>query len=171
MSLTFHFATPGDLLAKLKRDLARLNDAVSTGDREPIADCLFDFTNTCYSIKDWLKANTNARFSPTDVEDYVKDTQVLDACRDICNANKHHIITCYSPTDNVYESLTANPVAAPPFPRSGLGLEASPQPDFRVKVLLTDGTKFEVTDLADRVVRKWERFFSAKGVTPAASSG
>ena len=163
--LTFHFTTPSDLLAKLRRDLSRLSNAVAAKNKELIADCLFDFANTGYSIKDWLKANTNATFAPGDVEVHVKTTRVLDACRDICNANKHYTITHYSPiTGDVYASVTATAIAPIVLPTNGVALEASQEPEFRVKVLLTDGSKYEVTDFAAQVVTAWERFFAAQGV-------
>lgn len=163
--LTFHFTTPRDLLAKLRRDLSRLNTGVSAGNRELITDCLFDFANTGYSIKEWLKRNTNVSFTVGDVEAYVKATPVLEACRDICNANKHYTITHYSPTTgNVYASVTAAAVVTITVPTSGLGLEASQQLGFRVKVLLTDGPKYEVTEFGAEVVKAWESFVAAKGI-------
>ncbi|MDP3841707.1 MAG: hypothetical protein Q8Q81_03815 [Oxalobacteraceae bacterium] len=77
-----------------------IGSPVSAGDQEKIADCLFDFANTGYSLKDWLKEC--ASFSKAAVEDYVKKNPPLDACCDICNANKHYVITKYTPvTDNV----------------------------------------------------------------------
>lgn len=163
--LTFYFSSPHDLLAKLQRDYTRLSDAVSTGDKEKIADCVFDFSNTGSSLKDWLKKNTNTKFSGRDVENYVKANPALDACRDICNANKHYVVTDYVPlASNVYASATETTSVPFSMPGSGVALESEPNQPFKVKVLLSDGTKFEVLDFGQRVINAWDAFISANGV-------
>lgn len=163
--LTFYFSSPHDLLAKLQRDYTRLSDAVSTGDKEKIADCVFDFSNTGYSLKDWLKKNTNTKFSGADVDKYVKENPALDACRDICNSNKHYLITKYIPlAKNVYASVAETTSVSFSMPGSGVALESEPNQPFKVKVLLSDGTKFEVLDFGQRVIDAWDAFISANGV-------
>lgn len=163
--LTFYFSSPCDLVAKLRRDHTRLSNALSTGDKEKIADCIFDFSNTGYSLKEWLKENTNTNFSPRNVEDYVRETPALDACRDICNANKHYRISNYVPlASNVYASATATTSAPFSVPGNGLALETEPDHPFKVKVLLSDGTKFEVLDFGQKVIDAWDAFISAKDV-------
>jgi hypothetical protein len=164
-TLTFHFSRPRDLLEKLSRDLVRLDVAASTYDKQQIADSLFDFCSTGYAIKDWLKENCTSAFQPDDVESYVRSTSTLAACRDICNASKHFTITRYIPsTGDVYASASAATVTAVQVPTAGVGLESDPTQKFRVKVLLKDGTKYEVTELARLVLQAWERFFTLKGV-------
>ena len=155
-----------DLFENLRRDHARLGDAIAAASLERIADALFDFSNTGYSVKDWLKAHASGSFSPDDVEAYVKATAVLDACRDICNANKHYAITRYVPSTNaVYASISSTTMGSPlPASGSGVALETDPHPSFRVKVLLTDGTKFEVIEFGAKVVGAWEAFLSRHGM-------
>ena len=163
--LTFHFAKPRDLVLKLQRDETRLKDAALSGDREKIADSLFDFSNTGYSVKEWLKANSNSSFTEDDVELYVKDTPALDACRDICNANKHYILTRAVPMANaVYESVSESMSAVLSLSGSAVRLESDDAPVFRVKVLLSNGSKFEVTDFAREVIEKWTIFLTRYGM-------
>jgi hypothetical protein len=164
-TLTFHFSRPRDLLEKLSRDLVRLDSAASTYNKQEIADSLFDFCGTGNAVKDWLKENCSSSFQPDDVENYVRSTPSLSACRDICNASKHFTITRYTPTTGaVYASASATTMTAMQVPAAGLGLESDPTEKFRVKVLLKDGTKYEITELARLVLDAWERFFTANGV-------
>ena len=164
-TLTFHFSKPRDLLDKLSRDLLRLESSASACNEQQIADCLFDFCGTGYAIKDWLKENGTSAFGPTDVEKYLSSTPVLSACRDICNACKHYTITRYAPnTGDVYASAGPATVTALSQPASGVGLESDTKPKFRVKVLLNDGTKYEVTELAKLVLEAWSKFFASNGI-------
>lgn len=164
-TLTFHFSRPRDLLEKLSRDLVRLDSAASTYDKQQIADSLFDFCSTGYAIKDWLKENCNGTFQPNDVEHHIRSTPALGACRDICNASKHFTVTRYTPSiGDVYASASAVTVMAMPVPVAGVRLESEPTEMFRVKVLLKDGTKYEVTELARLVLDAWEQFFTSNGV-------
>lgn len=160
-TLTFHFLEPRDLLLKLARDGQRLREAVECQDLEKIADCLFDFSNTAYCIKDWLKHNRSATFTEDDVEEHVHNTIVLNACREICNANKHHTIKAAA--EAVEEVLTSNLISAVaqyPHIDSGVPLEAEDAPTFRVKVVLSDESRHEVTYFADEVIAAWTEFFT-----------
>ena len=165
MALTFYFSKPDDLLAKLRRDQARLLATISSRNMQQIADSLFDFANTAYCIKDWLKENTNGAFQGSDVETHIRVLPVLSACRDICNANKHYSVTNYVPiTQDIYVSATGVSSMAVPGQSVGFPLESTTTPYFKVKVLLTDGTKFEVSDFAGQVVSGWETFFKRYGL-------
>ena len=164
MALTFYFSKPIDLLDKLRRDKTRLQTAVTSCDMQQIADDLFNFSNTAYCIKDWLKKNSNGKFSDRDVEAHVKAHSVLDACRDICNANKHYTVNYVPITEDVYVSASGASSMAVPGQSTGFSLEASTTPEFKVKVLLKDGSKFEVINFADQVVSRWEEFFKNYGL-------
>ena len=162
-SLTFYFDGPNDLLGKLRRDHARLRDAVSAKSKQAIADCLFDFANTAYCIKDWLKRNAAGRFSVQEVEKYMETNPVLNACRDICNANKHYTLRYAPVIKDVYASVTATAEAEMAFERSGVALEEDEAP-FRVKVLMADGSKYEVLEFGEAVVTLWAGFISQTDV-------
>jgi hypothetical protein len=162
--LTFHFSSPRELVAKLARDRVRLCNAISTQDKQLIADSLFDFANTGYCVKDWLKEHATSTFSGQDVENHVKTNPSLKACRDICNANKHHTIRNYVPlAADVYASLSATVSIASTMDNSGLALEDEhcATPHFKVKIVLTDGRKFELVAFSEEVVDCWERFLDA----------
>ena len=163
-SLTFYFSGPRDLLAKLARDELRLEHAASAYDKQLVADCLFDFCGTGNAIRDWLKKHDSSAIKQQDVETFFKSSPVLKACRDICNSNKHRTLT-YSPsTQDVFASATAVTSVAVDLPAGGVALESEESPKFRVKVLLNDGTKYEVVEFAKLVLNTWQAFFAAKAV-------
>ncbi|RJF99150.1 hypothetical protein [Noviherbaspirillum saxi] len=164
-NLTFYFSKPSDLLEKLRRDCARLCSAVSVNDQEKIADCLFDFASTSYSLKDWMIKFVKVASPKEYVEKYVKNNAALDACRDICNANKHYVITNYTPiTDTVYASTTSATSLSITVPGSGVPLELDPNLPIRIKVVLTDGTRYEVCDLCQQAIDAWATFISTNSV-------
>jgi hypothetical protein len=161
--LTYYFSTPSDLLGKLRRDYVRLSAAVQSRSHEKIADCVFDFSNTGYSLIDWLKKNSSNKLLPIDVENHLKSHPVLQACRDMCNANKHYEITKYTPiATTVYASATASSSISNSWliEGSGIILEFDPDQPFRVKILLSNGNKFEILDFGREVLQAWDVFFS-----------
>jgi len=81
VNLTFGLQTPRDLLGKLKRDAALLNEEV-TDDR------FFNFVVTGYSIIDWVKKGDFSDTVTTAVWEMHKE-QSIKICGDIAIASKH----------------------------------------------------------------------------------
>jgi len=165
--LTFHFESPRDVLAKLERDLERLHTAVRSNSKIEIADAFFDLANTGYCIKEWLKKNTNANFTEQDVETYIESNIVLDACRDISNANKHFTLKEKRiPKAKVSKVTLSSSSAIQHAPMKELGeapLYLEP-PRYHVKVILSDGAKYEITEFGRTVVNSWKSFYAAKKI-------
>lgn len=146
MSLVYGLAEAGDLLSKLRRARKRLVDAVSVENDTAIGDAIFDFVVTGYHIRDWIKNGTKLE---KEVDAFVEDSSLLQACRDICNASKHFQVDRYKPlTADVYFS-------APPLREATLGMKGG------IKILMSDGQKFEVTEFASAVLELWEQFFES----------
>jgi len=145
VSLVYRFNKPVELLEKLRRERDRLRHALTLQSDEEMADHLFNLVVTAFHIKDWLKESSKGQtYSVSDVESYVQSTQVLSACRDLCNSGKHFQIDRYTPaTRDVYGSAGASVV---------------------IKVLMCDSTKYEALDMADQAIAAWERFFNRYGV-------
>jgi hypothetical protein len=164
MPLSFEISSPRDLLAKVRRDLARLEQASASQDRQAISDVLFDFAVSVTSVKDWLKKHGCSTFTEQDVEIVVQGSPALSAFRDIANASKHRVITRYAPsTLKVTASATALTHAAFDGGFDPL-LYNQVQKPFRVKIVRGDGARFEAVQLAKQALGEWERFFQQHGL-------
>ncbi|MBD2345368.1 hypothetical protein [Anabaena subtropica] len=86
MSISYGFNDSSDLLEKLRRDKKRLYDAVEHQNDIEIKDTIFDFCNTAYSLKDWLKKE---RHSSIEQDFNRSGTDILKVCKLICTHNKH----------------------------------------------------------------------------------
>jgi len=106
MSITFALDKPRDILAKVRREQARLFEALQTQDRTIIADTLFNFAVTAYQIKDWLSQSASAAYSPSQVQAYIEADKCLRLCREICSASKHQKLTA-APKDARSITLSA----------------------------------------------------------------
>jgi hypothetical protein len=164
MALTFELNSPQDVLAKVRRELAILESAAASQDKQRISDALYNFSVTAYHVKDWLREHPGASFSTTDVEDWIPQHESLSICRDICNASKHRKIKKYKP---VTASLTASvmPAVSVVMKFGEGGLSAPPTPKrFRVKAVLADGKRIDVLQVAKDAVTAWEAFFNRHGL-------
>jgi hypothetical protein len=164
MSITFALDKPRDMLAKARREQARLSDALRTQDRTSIADALFNFAVTAYHVKDWLKESASAAYSPSQLEAYLQADKCLRLCREICNASKHQRLTAV-PKDarDIAFSATGTFTIASTDPND-VKLESDASPTFTVKVVAFDGSRYEASDFASHVIRTWEQFFTQWGI-------
>lgn len=164
MALTFELKSPQDVLAKVRRELALLEGAAASQDKQRISDALYNFSVTAYHVKDWLREHPGASFSTADVEDWVQKHDSLSICRDVCNASKHRKIKKYKP---VTASLTASVMPAVSvvmkFGDAGLSAPQAPK-KFRVKAVLADGRRIDVLQVAKDAVTAWEGFFKSHGL-------
>jgi hypothetical protein len=88
------YTSPGEILAKARRDRDALMDAVASGDEIRVRDKLFDFSVTAYHVVDWVKTLYPHLESPVYV--HLDSTPALAACRDIANSHKHHTLNLQS---------------------------------------------------------------------------
>lgn len=160
MAITFELDSPEDLLAKARREKARLQKAIFDQDRTQIADDMFNFAVTAFHIKDWLIAA-----GVRDVKTYVSSVQVLRICEEICSASKHcRLIPPAKDVGAVTASATTalSPMNLHPE-GEGVRLDALQPPQFRMKVVALDGSRFEVMDFSAQVIRAWEQYFTNHG--------
>ena len=164
MSITFALDKPRDVLAKTRREQARLCDALQTQDLTSIADSLFNFAVTAYHVKEWLKESASASYSPSQVDAYLQADKCLRLCREISSASKHRKLSA-APSDakDVTFSATGTFVVASSDPNN-VKLELAASPSFTVKIIAFDGSRYEANDFAANVIRAWEEFFTQWGI-------
>ena len=164
MSITFALDKPRDILAKVRREQARLFEALQTQDRTIIADTLFNFAVTAYQIKDWLSQSASAAYSPSQVQAYIEADKCLRLCREICSASKHQKLTA-APKDarSITLSATGTFIVASTDPND-VKLESETSPCFSVKLVAVDGSRYEASEFAAHVIRAWEQFFAQWGI-------
>jgi hypothetical protein len=166
MALAYGMSSPQDILAKAKRDLARLERAEAAQDERAMGDALFDLAVSLTSLKDWLKEHRGASFTPSTVESFVAGSTALNSFRDIANGGKHRVIRKYVPqTDDVTVSaqsavsiamITVDPIA-----------NQKPSKSFpRLKIIRADGSRHRATELGHDAVREWQTFMAQHGVSP-----
>ncbi|MEO8158903.1 MAG: hypothetical protein ABI648_13990 [Betaproteobacteria bacterium] len=163
------YVSPGNLLHKAKRSGKLLTEALNICDETAIRDCLFDFVVSAYHLWDWIKV-----YRP-DLEQSVtallSSSESLGACRDLCNASKHVILTTdrgsylkYPPVvDAVSVSATSQASLAEindAFPNLTNEKVTSVQPAWRLKVQMKSGERIAVEVLVSDVIGVWERFFA-----------
>ena len=158
MTLSLGFQSPHDVLGKAKRDLVDLNQAIAGQDHGRISDALYNFSVSISSVKDWLKAHPSQSYVNTDAETFVSGSKALSAFRDLANANKHRIITRYTPVTN---EVT---VSVMPYTRLGGSSVVGRRQRFRVKIVGADGSRFEAGALAQEAVNEWQKFMARHGV-------
>jgi NAD dependent epimerase/dehydratase family enzyme len=164
MSITHALDKPRDMLAKARREQARLSEALRTQDRTTIADTLFNFAVTADHIKDWLKQSASASYSPSQVERYIEADKCLRLCGEICNASKHQKLKpVANDTRTITFSATGSFVVASIDPND-VKLECDTTPSFKVKVVAFDGSRYEADEFAAHVIQAWEQFFAQWGI-------
>ena len=140
----FELRTPRDMLEKARREHQRL------GERFDI-DNLFNFFVTAYHISDYIR-KTKA-VSQVMLDTFLQDQDIKD-CRDLCNTGKHLTLTNRAdPTTHVWSGcLGGAPMGVLPI---GGGDKW---------VLFAADREVDVEWLAERVLTKWESFFSTHGL-------
>lgn len=157
MSLTFGYSSPKDLMAKAKRDQARLAGAEARGDLESMADALLDVSVTVLSLKDWLKKHPSSSYSASDVEAFMLASTALLSLRDVANAGKHRVITHYAPSVTDVDSSVVTVVD----PTLGTQFGQAK----KVKISRTDGSRQRASDLVQTALGEWEHFMRVHGVS------
>ncbi|SRR6266487_708322 len=152
MSLTYGMKTPRDMLAKLQRERARLDNEVS-------GDNLFNFVVTAYHIIDWIKNDPSVPTPvKTDVQSMYSNTYVA-VCRDLANASKHFALD-----KNYKGSVTAKTSATGGYGVGRYGKGGYGIGEQSIVVVLTDGQRFDALELAQKVLDAWGAFFATHGL-------
>jgi hypothetical protein len=164
------YGSPVELLHKARRDGEALTQALSICNESAVRDSLFNFAISAYHLLDWVKA-----FRPEldqAVTALLKDSDSLRACRDLCNASKHVILTLDSGPYRAHPpivsavNMSATASTSPPNMKEALrqaaiqGIPPIAQPPWRLKIQMKDGPKIAAEDLVSEVIGVWERFFA-----------
>jgi hypothetical protein len=157
MTLSYGKSSPEDILAKARRDLARLEAAEAAQEAEGVSDALFDLAVCLTSVKDWLKNHLSLSVPAATVEQYSASSTALSSFRDIANTDKHRLISKYAPTTS--DVLTS-------APNSGVAIVygASTTTAWRLKVIRADGSRHRAVNLGRTAIKEWEIFMQQYGV-------
>jgi hypothetical protein len=158
MALTPGLHTVRDLFAKLERDAALLNEAVT-------ADRFFNFVVTGYSLIDWVQNDPDVPESAKAkavVDGLYKDTW-LKVCGDLATASKHFVLT--KRKDPITESATTRGVplmgGGVPLMGGGVPLMAGVA---NIDIRLKDGTQIHGLELVENTLATWTAFFAHHGI-------
>lgn len=140
----FELKTPRDMLEKARREHQRLVERFDI-------DNLFNFFVTAYHISDYVR-KTGAT-PQVELDTFLHDQDIKD-CRDLCDKGKHLSLTKRTdPTTHVWSGCIG-----------GAPLNALPLNGGDKWILLTGDREVDVEWLAERVLAKWDAFFTTHGL-------
>jgi hypothetical protein len=140
----FELRTPRDMLEKAHREHQRLIERFDI-------DNLFNFFVTAYHISDYIRKTGTVTKSV--LETFMQDQDIKD-CRDLCDKGKHLTLSKrFDPTTHVYSGCIGGaPIGVLPIGGGD-------------KWMLSSGNReVDVEWLAERVLAKWDVFFSTHGL-------
>lgn len=140
----FELRTPRDMLEKARREHERLVERFDI-------DNLFNFFVTAYHISDYIR-KTDA--VPQVVLDTFLQDQDIKDCRDLCDKGKHLSLSKRpDPRTHVWSGCIGGaPIGVLPIGGGDKWM------------LFTGDRDVDVEWLAERVLSKWDAFFSANGL-------
>ena len=108
MTPSYGFDSPGDLLAKARRELNAPDDALWKQDETAVGDAVFDLGVALSSVRDWLRVHPSASFQPTDVEAYFDRNPALTTFKDMkTDGARLHILAHARDAVAAWESFLA----------------------------------------------------------------
>lgn len=163
MDLRFELNTPFDLLQKLRREFALLDEEVGP-------DHLFNFVVTSWSLTDWL---IKSEWGDPPAPDHAERTRAVNLlrknlpiriCRDIGNGSKHFSL---DKPDKNYPQIVDRTEAHRGWGwgRWGKGQWGNFEPTYLVHV---NGKTIDMLDVGRDVLQLFENFFIDNDVQPYA---
>ena len=123
-----------------------------TRESDAYQDELYAFFQNCYHLKDWLK-NSGA-VTPDHVESFVRGSESLRICGDLCNGSKH--LTLKWPRERHDVAIGERHFA--------LEVGSGP-PTISVKYEVTVGDKtYDAFSLAESCMAGWQGYLTSKGL-------
>lgn len=150
MPLTYGLGTAKELVEKLRRDAALLDEEVTS-------DRFFNFVVTGYSLIDWLKNDPAVPAAAKAVVSSLYSDPWLKVCGDLATASKHFVLTTRVPVTADASSQLG--WGAGRFGKGGWGVGEE-----SIVVTLNDGTTYTGLDLVKGVLQTWNLFFVTHGV-------
>lgn len=140
----FELRTPADMLAKARREHQRLRERFDI-------DNVFNFFVTANHIRDYIQKTEAVEKAIIDA--FLQDQDMKD-CRDLCDKGKHLTLTKRTdPSTGIWSGC----IGGAPIGELPIGGEDQ-------WVLFSGDREIDVEWLADRVLAKWEAFFSTHGL-------
>lgn len=150
MTLTYGLDSAKDLLEKLRRDSALLNDEVTS-------DRFFNFVVTGYSLIDWVKNDPTMPGSvKSDASSLYADIW-LQVCGDLAIASKHFTLTTRNP-------VTENASSKRGWGHGRWGKGGWGCGEETIEITLNDGRIYSGLEFVSGVLQTWERFFWTHGM-------
>ncbi len=150
MSLTYGLTTAKELLEKLRRDAALLDEEVTS-------DRFFDFVVTGYSLIDWVKNDPAVPAAAKAAVPLLYSDPWLKVCGDLATASKHFVLTSRVPV--TIDASSQSGWGAGRFGKGGWGVGEE-----SIVITLNDGTSCSGLAFVQEVLHTWGRFFSANGI-------
>lgn len=150
MSLTYGLATAKDLLEKLERDAALLDEEVTS-------DRFFNFVVTGYSLIDWVKNDPSVPSAARTAVSSLYSDPWLQVCGDIANASKHFVLKKRTP-------ITAGTTSKQGWGLGRWGKGGWGVGEESIIVTLNDATTYSGLDLMKGVLHTWKDFFTRHGI-------
>ncbi len=127
------------------------------GDDEDIQgrDDILAFFQNCYHLKDWVENDGSCQIADKKnvVENFIKNSEFLKVCKDVCNASKHLEVghQRIDPSEIVnYEFFISGPSFS-----NGVVTKRN----FKIR------EQYEALDLADKCMGEWHDFFNKQGMS------
>lgn len=112
---------------------------------DDVEDYLYAFFQNCSVLRDWLPPE---RFPPADVDAFFREHLEMRLCRDIGNMTKHRRLTRSATGMEPSLAREYQPRAAGTFDRNS---------SF---IVLSQGEKHDLRDIATCCLKRWEEFFA-----------
>lgn len=146
MSLTYGFTKPQDILDKVHRDAALLDDEVTS-------DRFFNFVVTAYSLIDWIIEAPSSSCSLKEAAKSLRGNPMLKICGDIANASKHFKLTCRVPITSSVSSTQG--WGCGDFGKGGWGTGEE-----QIEIVLNDASSISGQQFIQDVLTMWTTFFA-----------
>jgi len=122
------------------------------GNLQELDDVLAFFQN-CYHLKDWVKNDSSSGILATDIENFIRQSNCLMICGDLCNGSKHLKIN----NPRIDSDTTIN--------RSYTVAEHVTDPILKRDFIVTSGGRqYNALSLAKECIGAWKNFFSSHGM-------
>jgi hypothetical protein len=152
MSLTFGLKTPRDMLGKLKREHARLENEVT-------GDDLMNFVISGYHLIDWIRNNASVSSAVTADAKLMYDNTYVAVCRDLANGSKH-----FELKSDYKDRVTDKTSVISGYGTGRYGKDAYGVGEPSIIIVLTDGQRFDALQFGKEVIAAWEGFFVKHGL-------